>query len=1066
MNIKRIYLSAALMVMSVAAAVNLSAQSPHPELENPSVNSINRMPARAYAMPLADVKAALTDALEPSTPYVKSLNGNWKISWAGSPAQRVTDFWKTDYDDSLWELIDVPSCVETRGFGSPGYTNVTYPHAKMQPLIRDAVTLKDDYNPVSSYRTTFSVPESWKGRDVIIRFDGVYSAYYVWVNGQKVGYAEDSKLPSEFDITKYLKKGENLLAVEVYRWCDGSYLEDQDMFRFSGIYRDVTIIGMPHKRIEDFYVRTQIAEDRSSARLDVTVSSTAGSVNSTLYDAAGNKVDSLSSKEGSITVSNPRLWSAEDPYLYTLVMKSGGDIRSTKVGLKQVEIKNAIFLINGTPVKLKGVNRHEHSAYNGRTVSMDDMMADILLMKNYNINTVRTSHYPDHHTWYDLCDKYGIYVVAEANVEGHEYGYGEDGLGLKPEWNTPIVERNANHVMNYRNHPSIVFWSLGNETGHGPAFVNARDSIKAIDPTRPVHWERGNEIADMVSTMYPQVGWVYERGKDKSVPSFLCEYAHAMGNAVGNLKEYWDAIYATDNFIGGCIWDWVDQALWKQSSRFDENGKPVMFLSYGGDWGEVPNSGPFCCNGIVQPDRKPTPKLLEVAHVYRQIDVTSEDGRTAQVWNHFSFTNTDCFSASWTLLEDGVKVASGEWDVPSVEPLAKMSVVLPETGYALKNAKEYFMNVEFAMKDSTDWCEAGHVIASDQIAIRPAISSAVNAVGTVLPTVYENADTISVSCGDINAVFCKKTKVLHELTVRGKPVMAKGFGASAAPKLTLMRAFVDNDIWLRNWSEDTESRYDRSFKTTGLTELRYHTLDMNVSTLDNGTVEVKVLTRITSSKSAGFVNETLWRFSTDGTMTIVTDVDPFGTMPVALPRLGLSMYLDGRLENVEWYGRGPEENYIDRCSGSFIGRYQSTVTDMYVNYVRPQDNGYRSDVRWVEFTDASGDGVRFSGSDPLFVQALHYDWMDLDYARHRNGEENRLCIPTPRKEICLNLDLRQIGLGGASCGPDPMDKYIFPIQKEKWSITVSPVKKKSKSIFFKSQSKNGLSRFFKEIKEK
>ncbi|MBQ0006052.1 MAG: beta-galactosidase, partial [Alistipes sp.] len=437
------------IVLAMSALfVNASAQTAHPELENPAVNSINRMPARAYSMPLADVKAALTDALEPETPYVKSLNGNWKISWCGDPALREMDFWKTDYDDSVWEIIDVPSCVELRGFGSPGYTNVRYPHAKMQPFIRDVVTQNNDYNPVSSYRTTFTVPENWKGRDVIIRFDGVYSAYYLWINGHKVGYAEDSKLPSEFDITPYIKNGENLLAVEVYRWCDGSYLEDQDMFRFSGIYRDVTLIGMPHKRIEDFYVRTEISDDRKNAKLNLTVSSTAGNVNSTLYDASGRKVGSINGKEGTLNVQNPHLWSAEAPYLYTLVMKPGSDIRSTRVGFKQVEIKNAIFTINGAPVKLKGVNRHEHSALNGRSVSFDEMMADILLMKKYNINTVRTSHYPDHHSWYDLCDKYGIYLVAEANVEGHEYGYDEEGLGRNPDWYSTIMERNVNHVMN------------------------------------------------------------------------------------------------------------------------------------------------------------------------------------------------------------------------------------------------------------------------------------------------------------------------------------------------------------------------------------------------------------------------------------------------------------------------------------------------------------------------------------------------------------------------------------------------------------------------------------------
>ena len=419
-----------------------------PEWENLAVNSINRLPARTYSMPLADERAALTDALEPETPYKKSLNGVWKISWAGNPELRVRDFWRTDFDDSDWFTIDVPSCVELRGFGSPGYTNVNYPHAKKWPKILDRGTEKPDYNPVSSYRTTFTVPADWKGRDVILRFDGVYSAYYVWVNGQKVGYAEDSKLPSEFDVTAFLRDGENLLAVEVYRWCDGSYLEDQDMFRYSGIFRDVTLWARPKDGIWDFTVKT-FADGRISVDCP--------GASWKLYDADFKEVAS--------PVMDVRLWSAEKPYLYTLVLKKGADIRMKRVGFKEQRIEGHTFLVNGKPVKFKGVNRHETNPENGRAITLDDMLADIRLMKKYNINTVRTSHYPNHHLWYDLCDRYGLYIVAEANVEGHEPGYGKEGLGLFPEWDHSIVERNARHATFYRNNACVTMWSLGNETG-------------------------------------------------------------------------------------------------------------------------------------------------------------------------------------------------------------------------------------------------------------------------------------------------------------------------------------------------------------------------------------------------------------------------------------------------------------------------------------------------------------------------------------------------------------------------------------------------------------------------
>lgn len=1032
---------------------------PYDELENPAVNAIGRNPSRAYSMPLANVKAALTDELEPSTPFVKSLNGDWKISWAGDPARRVKEFWKTDFDDSNWQTIDVPSCVELRGFGSPGYTNVRYPHSATPPYIRDVVTGAADYNPVSSYRTIFTVPSEWAGRDVVIRFDGVYSAYYLWVNGEKVGYAEDSKLPSEFEITDYLKEGENQLAVEVYRWCDGSYLEDQDMFRFSGIYRDVTLIAMPHQRINDFYVTTELTNSYKDARITLEVDSDPAKVNADLYDASFRKVGSFSGKKSTLTVRKAHLWSAEDPYLYTLVIKSGEDIRAAKVGLRQVEQKGNTVLVNGQKLKFKGVNRHEHTALNGRTITREEMLEDILLMKRHNINTVRTSHYPDHHTWYDLCDKYGIYVMAEANVEGHGMGYDEKGLGRFEEWEKPIVERNVNHVINYRNHPAIVFWSLGNETGHGPGFVKAAEAVHQTDATRPVHWERGNPDADVDSRMYPTVEWLYERGRlgdqplgsdagkdsdpnrqSAGKPFFMCEYAHAMGNAIGNFQEYWDAFYSSDALLGGCIWDWVDQALYKKTGRYDESGKPIMILAYGGDWDEVPNDGPFCCNGVIRPDRQETAKLIEVGHVYRQIAVSSDDASTlkAEIWNRFSFTSTDAFDAKWALVEDGVKVAEGVWKLPSVKPLQKMQVSLPDPGYAVKAGKEYFYNVEIVLREPTIWADTGFAIASDQMPWKSAGASGIPSGKTGQVILEEGKEDIAVTTGLVKAVFCKSGS-LKSLVVDGLSVLAP-VGAEAEPSLSCVRAFVDNDNWLRSGSRQASGRNDE-FRTYGLTQLRYQHKGLSAKRNDDGSVTVVTDTDVTGSKSAGFDHEMVWVFNTDGSVTVTNKVNPYGHMPSALPRLGISMMLDSSLENIEWYGRGPWENYIDRKTGSFIGRYSSTVTDQYEQYVRPQDNGYKSDVRWVEFTDAAGKGVRFSSDEPMFVQALHYSWEDLEFARHRNGQERVANIPVPRKEICLNLDLRQLGLGGASCGPAPMKKYIFPIQTETWSITIEPAKK-------------------------
>ena len=1053
------------MASGLAAAILVSvatAEEKVHEWENTAVNSINRLPARTYAMPLAAETDALTDALEPETPWKLSLNGDWKISWAGRPQDRVMDFWKADYDDSKWLTIDVPSCVEMRGFGSPGYTNVRYPHKMEWPKILDRDTGKPDYNPVSSYRTRFTVPASWAGRRVVLRFDGVYSAYYVWVNGKKVGYAEDSKLPSEFDITPYLNpsSSSNLLCVEVYRWCDGSYLEDQDMFRYSGIFRDVTLWSMPKDGIWDFRVRTALSADYRSA--SVAVEGVTGDWSATLYDAARQVVGTFDARVPTLHVANANLWSAEKPYLYTLVLRKGGDIRMRRVGFKEQKIVGHTFFVNGRKVKFKGVNRHETNPDNGRAVTLDDMLADIRLMKRYNVNTVRTSHYPDHRLWYDLCDRYGIYLCAEANVEGHEPMYGEKGLGRFKEWNGAIVERNERHAVFYRNHPAVTLWSMGNETGHGDCFRNAIAAVRKVDPTRPIHWERGNADADVDSKMYPTVEWLDGRGRlgdfgkaalksesggvgfaDASqTPNkcfFMCEYAHAMGNAIGNFQEYWETFYKYDSLSGGCIWDWVDQAVWKETDKVDpKTGKRGRFLAYGGDFDEEPNDGPFCCNGVVDPFRNVSAKLVEVGHVHRNLVVTRKDDGTLELWNRFAFTWADEFDGTWELLEDGKAVASGTFAVPHLAPLSRgeLKIDLPPLA---KDLKERFLNVAFTLKSDTLWAKKGWAVARDQVALGGdwfAAGRGGNVTGASRPVVIEGDKTLVVTAGGTRATFCRKSGTLCELVMDGKTILKDPApGVVAGPQLTCERAFTDNDIWLRNgtpWSVDRT----KSFYASGLTQLRYHARPIEVK--EN---EVKIVTEVTSLKSAAFTHEATWTFGADGTVAVRNVVTPHGVMPPALPRIGTSWRLDKSLEAMRYYGRGPRENYIDRKTGSFLGVWDSTVTDQYEPYVRIQENGSKCDVRWVEFSDQDGKGVRFSSSEPLFVQALHYTLEDLEFARHRNGQQrtNVPLVPTP--EVCLNLDIRQLGLGGSSCGPRPMAKYIFPIGREDWTVKLTPLRK-------------------------
>lgn len=1063
---------------AVAAFAAGAARGQANDWENTAVNSINREPARAYSMPLAEVEAALNDKLEPDTPFRASLNGNWKFNWCGEPAQRPMDFWKTDFDDGDWYTIDVPSCVEMRGFGSPGYTNIRYPHANKWPKILNRDTDKPDYNPVSSYRRKFTVPAEWAGRETFLRFDGVYSAYYVWVNGKKVGYAEDSKLPSEFRITPYLKAGENLLAVEVYRWCDGSYVEDQDMFRYSGIFRDVTLFSTPATELNDFKVETKFTgAEKAELRVAVKARSLDGkggnaTVTGRLYDADFKEVaglpavkffvpttGALAGEAASMDVAKARKWSAEDPYLYTLVLtltdaQGTRDVRSCKVGFKEVKLAGNSVEFNGKRIKFKGVNRHECSVENGRTVSLEEMTRDILLFKQYNINTVRTSHYPNHHLWYKLCDKYGIYVVAEANVEAHEPGYGKDGLGLHKEWDWTIMERNVRHVENYKNHASVFMWSMGNETGHGPGFVKTIKAVKEMDPTRIVHWERGNNDADVDSTMYPSVEWLQRRGElgdgkidsngskehTKGKPFFMCEYAHAMGNAIGNFKEYWEAFYSSDSLIGGCIWDWVDQAVWKTTDRTCADGRQERFLAYGGDFDEVPNDGPFCCNGVVDPFRNVTAKLVEVGHVHRNLVVEKYDPATgrATLWNRFGFTGAEAFDGKWELLENGKAVASGAFAVPAVAPLSRGEFVV-KPDWPKAKGKEYFINFVFTLREDTIWAKAGHAVASDQLHAGGAYGIAAAGEAGNAPEVQQDEKTVTVEAGGTVAKFCRKTGTLCLLKMNGKTILEdKAPGVPAGPVLTCQRAFTDNDRWLRDgnaWGDDRK----RGFYASGLTQLRHHARGLKVDFAD-GAVKVAGSTQVFGAKSGGFRHATEWTFTADGRVTVKNDVKPFGTMPPALPRLGTSWKLDKSLEKMAYYGRGPRENYVDRCSGSFFGWWESTVTEQFEPYVRPQDNGYKSEVRAVRFTDSAGNGVEFAASEPMFVQALHYGMEDMEGARHRNGEKRFRAPLRKRDEVMLNLDVRQLGLGGASCGPGPMGKYIFKIEPTSWTVTLTPVR--------------------------
>ncbi len=991
--------------------------------ENECVTEIGRLPARADGYPLARVADALTEEL-PASPYVKSLNGRWKFAWNGSPKQRPADFWKADYDDADWFEIDVPSCVEMKGFGSPGYVNILYPHVNNPPFIGDA------YNPVSSYRTRFTVPPAWKGRRIVLRFDGVYSAYYVWVNGHKVGYAEDSCLPSEFDITPYLNSQPlnpstsqplNTLAVEVYRWSDGSYLEDQDFFRFSGIYRGVTLWAEPTDGIRDYAVRTHL-----DGRIEVDCPGAAW----TLYDADFRPVET--------PVKDVRPWSAEDPYLYTLVLTKGEDVRTCKVGFREVRLTpKGEILFNGKPLKFKGVNRHDASSVNGRAVTREEMLQDVLLMKKGNFDTVRTAHYPNDPYFYYLCDRYGLYVQCEANVESHGTYYGLKSLAYPPSWAKSITERCARMVAFYRNHPSIYLWSLGNEAGTGPNYEIAHREMLKLDDTRLYMNRNDNENFKIHGHGYLTMEELARLAQ--WAPFHQSEYAHAMGNAMGNFREYWDVYRAHPSLSGGCVWDWYDQTVKIDTDRIGPDGKRVSYWGYGGDWDERPNDANFCVNGVIGPKREWSAKLTEAAHVQQDLEVVCADaaaGRATLV-NRAAFTFADAYDGEWAFFADGVKVAGGALDVPHLAPQSACGLDLPRPDAALvRPDAEHFYRVAFRLRDAKPWAPKGWEVAHSQLKYgKPPKPAPRAAVGTGACTFDETADEIHVRGGATESVFSKRTGTLARLVMGGKTVLADEQGICRGPRLSCQRAFTDNDAGVR-----------KAFYASGLTQLRYHPRPAKAERLPDGSVRIRATVEVTGSKSAAFTHEQTWTFRGDGSVELANVTTPRGDMP-QLPRLGLSLILDPALENVRYYGRGPWENYVDRCSGSDVAYWESTVTEQYVEYARPQDNGYKTGVRWAAFLDEAGDGVLVKGSVPLCVQALHYGREELELQRHRgagtwgDGSKERFYAPMfPRKEVMLNLDLRQLGLGNGSCGPGPLAGYVFPNRREAWTVTFVPVK--------------------------
>ena len=1071
------------IILSILLFFSLSAfsQTLVPDWENLSVLEINREEARADFIPLDN---DATSIQKENSPYFLSLNGAWKFHWVDAPEKRPESFYRTDFDDSAWKTIPVPSNWEMHGYGTPIYVSAGYPFAIDPPRVtsepRHDYTSFNERNPVGSYRRTITVPERWENRRTFIHFSGVQSAFYVWVNGVKVGYSQGSMETSEFDITDFVRAGENLVAVEVYRWCDGSYLEDQDMWRTSGIYRSVYLYSTENERIFDFAVRTELDSDYQNATLQIKPKLKSynrhtlknWTVEAQLYDAESKlvveklthdaeEILNIENKAGILNdrtpqrgmpkfawleteIKNPHKWTAETPYLYTLVLKLKNENAETvetvacKVGFRKVEISDGQLLINGNPVRLRGVNRHEHNPATARSITRDDMLRDIILMKQANINAVRTAHYPNNVEWYELCNEYGLYVMDEANVEEHGL---RGKLASESAWLHAFMDRAVRMYERDKNFPCIVAWSLGNEAGFGANFAAMSAWLKSADPTRFIHYEgaqdspRDPDAVDVISRFYPRVQQEYlnpnipegesrERAENArwerllsiaenpadNRPVLTSEYAHSMGNALGNLKEYWDEIYSHKRMLGGFIWDWVDQGLYKK----DENG--IQFLAYGGDFGDKPNLKAFCFNGVIFAERTTTPKYYEVKKVYQPVKVElitqeSKQEITLAITNRNHFINLNEYEIRWTLSQNGKIVEKGM--LPSIDIQAGEKKEITVSHKTQIKDAEYFLNVSFHLKDKTIWADKNYEIAFEQIELKTQNSFvSTNNSSVKFKEIINSEDFIEIQGRNFSAIFDKNLGTFYSLKYAGKEMLV------SAPIFQGYRAPTDNDAGFGNWLA-------KDWRNNGLDSLKRMVISSEIVSQNESEITIKAVTESFAAKGK-IIHECLWTVKGNGEIDATNHFTPEGDLP-ELPRLGVAMALSGDLRNYEYYGRGPYENYVDRKESCPIGIYRSTVAEQYVPYPHPQETGNREEIRWLKLTDKKGKGLMFTClSGTMSGSALHFTTDDLDKATHAYKL-------VPREEVILSLNAAMLGLGNSSCGPAVLKKYA--VEKKTHTLT-------------------------------
>ena len=981
------------------------------------VNEVNRLPMHTHFFAYENESKALKGKPAESANYL-SLHGDWRFRWVEHADQRPVGFEAEGFDDSSWQTMKVPGLWELNGYGDPVYVNIGFAwngHFKNNP---PEVPIRD--NHVGSYRRVVNLPESWQGRQVIAHFGSVTSCIYLWVNGQYVGYTEDSKVASEFDITKYLRPGDNLIAFQVFRWCDGSYCEDQDFWRLSGLSRDSYLYARNAERhVDDMRISPNLTNNYRDGRLDIQLKTTGEPmIVHTLFDASGTKVAEGMGDSLTFEVENPMKWTAETPYLYTLITKlyerrknpevgKELEVICQKVGFRSVEIRNAQLLVNGKPVLIKGADRHEMDPDGGYIVSRERMIQDIQIMKRLNINAVRTCHYPDDPQWYDLCDQYGLYVCAEANQESHGFGYREDSEAKKPQFARQILERNQHNVSTFYNHPSIIYWSLGNETVDGPNFTAAYQWIKSQDKQRPIHWEQahGGANSDIMCPMYASPRWCEEYAKNEASqkPLIQCEYDHTMGNSSGGFKEYWDLARKYPKFQGGFIWDFVDQALrgtigadgkLKLASQ-QENGTQVFV--YGGDFNTYdPSDNNFNCNGIIAPDRKLNPHAYEIAYQYQNIWAEPVDLQKGQlsVFNENFFRTLENYQLQWTLLVDGQKTQEGVIDELDCQPQQRVNVTLPYNLNRISGAGDVLLNVAFALKHTEPLMERGQVVAYQQFTVSSEplqLASNRSTKGKRIKVIdKKNMKTIGLQNAYVSVQFDRETGFLTEYSVNGESMLGKG----GTLKPNFWRAVTDNDMGagLQNKFKDWR----------------------------NPTMK---LTLLTVNKKAATVTAAYDMPDVQAQLTLTYVVRPDGSIDVTqqlqakegadvsrMFRFGMVIQMPYSMDNSRYYGRGPIENYADRKLSQPIGIYSQTADEQFYPYIRPQETGTKADMRWWEQTEKSGTGLRVVADAPFYASALHYDISELD-----EGETKHQRHPQQlRRSAFTNLfiDGEHTGVGG------------------------------------------------------